>query len=40
MGISPVAAIPKVLTETGLTKEDIDIFEVHTLLDLPSTHQF
>ena len=29
MGISPVVAIPKILAETGLTKEDIDVFEVH-----------
>lgn len=28
MGISPIAAIQKVLAQTGLTKEDIDIFEV------------
>lgn len=28
MGISPVAAIPRVLGETGLTKEDVDVFEV------------
>ena len=28
MGISPVAAVPKVLAETGLSKEDVDIFEV------------
>ncbi|GJE86081.1 3-ketoacyl-CoA thiolase [Phanerochaete sordida] len=29
MGISPVAAVRKVLGETGLTKEDIDIFEIN-----------
>ena len=28
MGISPVAAVPKVLAETGLTMQDIDVFEV------------
>ncbi len=28
MGISPVAAIPKVLAMTGLAKEDIDVWEV------------
>ena len=27
MGISPVYAIPKILEQHGLTKEDIDIFE-------------
>ncbi|OBZ80050.1 3-ketoacyl-CoA thiolase B, peroxisomal [Grifola frondosa] len=29
MGIAPVAAIPKVLAETGLTKEDIDVWEIN-----------
>lgn len=28
MGISPVAAVPKILEQVGLTKEDIDVFEV------------
>ncbi len=28
MGISPVAAIPKVLAMMGLAKEDIDVWEV------------
>ena len=28
MGISPVVAVPKILEQTGLTKEDIDVFEV------------
>lgn len=28
MGISPAAAIPKLLAQTGLSKEDIDIWEV------------
>ena len=30
MGISPVAAILKVLTQAGLAKEDIDVYEVNT----------
>lgn len=29
MGIGPTAAIPKLLTKFGLTKEDIDIFEIN-----------
>ncbi|KAI0704841.1 3-ketoacyl-CoA thiolase [Cytidiella melzeri] len=29
MGISPVAAIPKILEQTGLTREDIDVFEIN-----------
>ncbi|KAF8626519.1 hypothetical protein AX15_004824 [Amanita polypyramis BW_CC] len=29
MGISPIYAIPKVLEQHGLTKEDIDIFEIN-----------
>lgn len=28
MGIAPIAAIPKVLADTGLSKEEIDVFEV------------
>lgn len=32
MGISPIAAIPKVLAQTGLTKEDIDVYEVRLSL--------
>lgn len=28
MGISPIYAIPKVLAQAGLSKEDIDIYEV------------
>ena len=28
MGIAPIAAIPKVLTQFGLSKEDVDIYEV------------
>lgn len=31
MGISPIAAVPKILEQTGLTKEDIDIFEVSSI---------
>ncbi|KAG1783906.1 Thiolase, N-terminal domain-containing protein [Suillus placidus] len=29
MGIGPIAAIPKVLTQVGLTKDDIDIYEIN-----------
>ena len=29
MGIGPIAAIPKVLTQVGLTKDDIDVYEVN-----------
>ncbi|RPD62965.1 thiolase [Lentinus tigrinus ALCF2SS1-6] len=29
MGISPVAAIPKVLEMTGLSKEDVDVWEIN-----------
>ena len=29
MGIGPSAAIPKLLTKFGLTKEDIEIFEIN-----------
>ncbi|KAM5535440.1 hypothetical protein V8D89_010962 [Ganoderma adspersum] len=29
MGISPAVAIPKVLAQTGLTKEDIDVWEIN-----------
>jgi acetyl-CoA acyltransferase 1 len=29
MGIAPVYAIPKVLEQAGLSKEDIDVYEVH-----------
>ena len=28
MGIAPTVAIPKVLEKVGLTKEDVDLFEV------------
>lgn len=27
MGIGPIAAVPKILAQTGLTKEDIDVWE-------------
>ncbi|KAF7970592.1 hypothetical protein HWV62_23601 [Athelia sp. TMB] len=29
MGISPIAAVPKVLAQYGLSKEDIDVFEIN-----------
>ncbi|CAL1695916.1 unnamed protein product [Somion occarium] len=29
MGIAPVFAIPKILQQTGLTKEDVDVFEIN-----------
>jgi len=32
MGIAPVYAIPKVLEQVGLSKEDIDVYEVHLVL--------
>ncbi len=28
MGIGPTIAIPKVLKKVGITKEDVDLFEV------------
>ena len=28
MGISPIYAIPKVLEQAGLSKEDVDVYEV------------
>ena len=31
MGIGPAIAIPKVLEKVGLTKEDVDLFEVCTI---------
>ena len=31
MGISPIRAIPKILSQVGLTKEDVDIYEVRSL---------
>lgn len=39
MGISPVAAIPKVLAQAGLTKEDIDVYEVSRIL-IHGPHSF
>ena len=33
MGISPAIAIPKVLAKTGLSKEDIDVWEVSRFED-------
>jgi len=30
MGVGPVVAIPKVLAQTGLSKEDVDVWEVST----------
>lgn len=29
MGLGPIAAIPKVLAQAGLSKEDIDVWEVY-----------
>ena len=29
MGIGPIAAIPKALAEVGLTKDQVDIWEVY-----------
>jgi len=29
MGIAPVVAIPKLLSQLGLRKEDIDLYEVY-----------
>jgi acetyl-CoA acyltransferase 1 len=31
MGISPIAAVSKVLTDTGLAKEDVDVWEVRCM---------
>ena len=31
MGISPIYAIPKVLEQAGLSKEDVDVYEVRML---------
>lgn len=36
MGIGPVAAIPKVLAQTGLNKDSVDVWEVSTGI-LPET---
>jgi acetyl-CoA acyltransferase 1 len=37
MGISPIFAIPKVLEQAGLSKEDIDVYEVgkNAILNIP-----
>ena len=35
MGIGPSIAIPMVLEATGLTKDDVDLFEVRAIADLP-----
>jgi len=29
MGIAPIVAIPKILAQTGLTKEDVDLWEIN-----------
>ncbi|GBE78290.1 3-ketoacyl-CoA thiolase B, peroxisomal [Sparassis crispa] len=29
MGIGPIAAVPKILAKTGLTKEDVDVWEIN-----------
>jgi len=29
MGIAPIAAIPKVLAQVGLTKDDVDVYEIN-----------
>jgi acetyl-CoA acetyltransferase len=34
MGIGPAVAIPKLLQKTGISKEEIDFFEVGTLVSL------
>ena len=31
MGIAPVAAVPKILSQVGLAKEEVDIYEVGEL---------
>lgn len=31
MGVGPIAAIPKVLSQFGLSKEDVDVYEVCNL---------
>ena len=31
MGIAPVAAVPKILSQVGLAKEDVDVYEVGCL---------
>lgn len=31
MGISPIYAVPKALAQAGLSKEDVDVYEVRKL---------
>ena len=38
MGIGPAVAIPKVLAQTGLTVNDIDIFEINEAFASQSTY--
>jgi hypothetical protein len=38
MGIAPVYAIPKVLEQVGLSKEDIDVYEVRLVLSTNQAH--
>jgi hypothetical protein len=40
MGISPVVAIPKLLSQFGLQKEDIDVYEVRYTLWIPYCREF
>ena len=37
MGIGPSVAIPKVLSQAGLSTEDVDLFEVIRLDESPSS---
>ena len=37
MGIAPIYAVPKVLAQTGLEKQDIDVYEVLCFLSLTQT---
>ncbi len=41
MGIAPIYAIPKILAQTGLEKNDIDVYEVwaFSLLRMPETFE-
>ena len=34
MGISPIYAIPKALSQAGLSKDDVDVYEVRSVLDI------
>ena len=38
MGIAPVYAIPKVLEQVGLSKEDIDVYEVRLVFCTNQAH--